>query len=297
MTHSRLKSIAEIKKAEQRQTFRLEDFITAITRLKQARLIFEQQLQRKEKFDLVAHFRIAIFGSARTEKNSSEFQFVSALTKAIVLARQIGVVTGGGPGIMQSANEGLEKARAARAKNGEETHADNIGILISLPFESGNGITHITTKHENFSTRLQAFVSQIKGAYCAQGGMGTALEMLYLLQLKQVKHIESDFPILAHPMWKEFMEVLNKILYYDRLEQGGVPLISEADLQLVKFTDNIEDIVNTFAGHYDLWQKDIRSKIDIIYDPHTIEDPSLYEFSQSVDAKPMMAPKPGHLPE
>lgn len=289
MTHSRLKGIAEIQQAEQRQTFRLENFITAITRLKQARLIFEQLLQRKERFDLVAHFRIAIFGSARTQVNSSEFQFVAALTREIVLARQIGVVTGGGPGIMQAANQGLEEARAARAKNGEKTHADNIGILINLPFESANGITHITTKHENFSTRLQAFVSQIKAAYCAQGGLGTALEMLYLLQLKQVKHIETDFPILAHPMWEGFIEALNRILYYDRLENDEVPLISPEDLQLVKFTDDIEKIVETVAGHYDLWHKNIRSKVDIVYDPRKIEDFSLEQFIQSVGAIPIQA--------
>jgi len=286
MTHSRLKTIAEIQKTEERQILSLENFVTAITRLKQTRLIFEQLLQRKERFDLLAHFRIAIFGSARTEKDSSEFRFVSELSKAIVLARQIGVVTGGGPGIMQAANEGVEEARAARAKNGEKTHADNVGILVKLPLESSNGIPHITTKHENFSTRLQAFISQIKAAYCAQGGLGTALEMLYLLQLKQVKHIEADFPILAHPMWEEFVEVLCKILYYDRLEKGGVPLISEEDLQLVKFTDDIESIVETIAGHYDLWQKNIRSKVDIVFDPQNTEDLSLQKLIQSVGAIP-----------
>lgn len=287
MTHSRLESLAELREAEGKQIVSLEDFITAITRLKQTRLIFEQLLQRKERFDLVAHFRIALFGSARTEKNSAEFRFVSRLTREIVLARQIGVVTGGGPGIMQAANEGVEQARAARAKNGEETHADNVGILVNLPHECRNGITHITTKHENFSTRLQAFVSQIKAAYCAQGGLGTALEMLYLLQLKQVKHLEADFPILAHPMWEQFMEVLHKILYYDRLANGGVPLISEEDLQLVKFTDDIASIVETVAGHYDRWQKDVRSKIDIVYDPRKIEDDSLQKLVQSVGAVPM----------
>lgn len=288
MSHSRLEAIAEIREEKKRQTLGLENFITAITRLQQARLIFEQLLQRKERFDLVAHFRIAIFGSARTGENSPEFKFVSALTKEIVLARQIGVVTGGGPGIMQAANEGVEEGRAARAKNGEKTHADNVGILVKLPSEeSGNGITHITTKHENFSTRLQAFVSQIKAAYCAQGGIGTALEMLYLLQLKQVKHLEADFPILAHPMWEEFIEVLHKILYYDRLEKGGVPLISEEDLRLIKFTDDIESIVETMAAHYDLWQKEIRTKVDIVYDPQKVEDFSLQKIIQSVGAIPM----------
>jgi predicted Rossmann-fold nucleotide-binding protein len=287
MTHSRLKAIAEIQETGERQTFSLDDFITAITRLKQTRLIFEQLLQRKERFDLVAHFRIAIFGSARTKENSPEFQFVSALTKSIVLARQIGVVTGGGPGIMQAANEGVEEARAQRAKNGEKTHADNVGILVKLPFESGNQITHITTKHENFSTRLQAFVSQIKAAYCAPGGIGTALEMLYLLQLKQVKHIEPNFPILAHPTWKEFIDVLHKILYYDRLETNSVPLISEEDLQLVTFTDDIDSIVETVAERYDAWQENIRSKVDIVYDPQKIEDVSLRKIIQSIGAIPL----------
>lgn len=291
MTHSRLEAIADIRQAKQRQTFRLENFITAITRLKQSRLIFEQQLQRKERFDLVAHYRIAIFGSARTEKNSSEFRFVAELTRALVQARKIGVVTGGGPGIMQAANEGVEEARAIRARNGEKTHADNVGILIRLPFEeSGNGVTHITTKHENFSTRLQAFVSQIKAAYCAQGGLGTALEMLYLLQLKQVNHIEADFPILAHPMWAEFMQVLAKILYHDRREKSEVPLISEEDLDLVTFTHDIEAIVHTIADHYDLWKKRIRAKVDFVYDPRKGDDPTLRPIIDSIDAVPVTAP-------
>ncbi len=287
MTNSRLEAIAEIQNAAERQTYSLDSFIRAITRLKQTRLIFEQLLERKERFDLVAHFRIAIFGSARTEVNSPEFQFVSQLTRALVLARQIGVVTGGGPGIMRAANQGLEEARAARAKNGEETHADNVGILIKLPYESGNRLTHITTKHENFSTRLQAFVSQIKAAYCAQGGIGTALEMLYLLQLKQVGHLEPDFPILAHPMWEEFITALHKILYFDRLEHGAVPLISEEDLQLVEFTDDIGRIVETMAARYDRWQQNIRAKVDIVYDPDKVEDASLLTIVESVGAIPM----------
>ncbi len=287
MTHSRIEAYSKIANVTEKKALSLENYMTAIARLKQTRLVYEQLLQRKERFDLFAHYRIAIFGSARVAKDSAEFQFVSALSQALIQARQIGVVTGGGPGIMQAANEGLEKAREARAKNGEETYADNIGVLISLPFEeNGNGLTHITTKHENFSTRLQAFVSQIKAAYCAQGGIGTALEMLYLLQLKQVHHLESDFPILAHPMWEGLFEVLDKCLYHDRTKSGDVPLVSEKDLHLVQFTDDREHIVQTISEHYDNWEKNIRSKINFVYNPQTIKDDFFQEVIESVGAKP-----------
>lgn len=241
-----------------------------------ARVQYEQALAARQKLDLIRFFRIAIFGSARLKPKDEEFRFVSNLGKALVEARPIDVVTGGGDGIMEAANEGLELARQESESNGSTCDAKNHGLLVELPHEEkGNQYLHLKTKHIHFSTRLQDFVSRIHGAYLAHGGNGTLLEKLFLLQLKQVQHVEGAFLLLAHPWWKDFLELLYDKFYHQRIAKNETPLISEKDLHLIHFTNDIEEIVDVFTKKYDLWKKRVRDRVRYVTDSSpTIPDSS-----------------------
>jgi predicted Rossmann-fold nucleotide-binding protein len=230
-----------------------------------ARQQYEQALAANQWIDLLRFFRVAIFGSARLRAGDLNFQFVSNLAKELVEARPIDVVTGGGPGIMEAANEGLERAQQTRSDNGDTCMAKNHGVLVELPHEQdGNKHLHLTTKHLNFSTRLQDFASRIRGAYLSHGGYGTLLEKLFLLQLKQVGHIEKNFPIVAHPCWRKIIDNINDTLYHQRLDKEETPLISEKDLELITFSEDIDQIVGIFTQEFDLWKKNIRDRVQYV---------------------------------
>jgi hypothetical protein len=229
-----------------------------------ARIEYEEACNAKQLYDLVTHFRVAIFGSARIPANSKEFKFVTKLVESLIAARRIDIVTGGGPGIMEAANYGVICARAAAEKNGKQHKAESVGVRIDLPFEDmPNPHLRKETKHENFGTRLHAFISQIKAAYIAQGGVGSDLELLYLMQLKQVKHLEASFPIIAHPFWKPIVEVMHESFYSKRKAENLTPTISEKDLELVQFSDDIEEIVEIITQQFDLW-KEIRQRVRFV---------------------------------
>lgn len=230
-----------------------------------ARMNYEDACSEKYFYDLVMHFRAAIFGSARLQRDTEEFKFVTKLSKALVEARRIDIVTGGGPGVMEAAHYGLVCAQAEAEDNGKKYKAKNVGVRVHLPFEdTANPYIHIETKHENFATRLHAFVTQIKAAYLAPGGIGSLLELTYLMQLKQVGHIEKSFPIIAHSFWRDAVESANKIFYHQRIKEDKVPMIKEEDLDLITFSDDIEEIVALITKEFDFWKRDIRSKVRFI---------------------------------
>ncbi len=240
-----------------------QEKISAEQRLLEARQEYEAALREALVFAHTLHFRIAIFGSARLCPESDEFKFIKELTRSIVDNRKIDIVTGGGPGIMKAANEGLMASR--KNGNGNEKEAKNYGLTIELPSENkpSNNL-HFETKHEHFGTRLQHFVELCHGAYLGEGGIGTLLELLYVLQLKQVKHIEASFPLVAHPKWKNVVDSWNNRLYHERVNEEKTPLISKKDLESIEFSNDIDEIIETFSRHYDDWYKNIHSKVQIV---------------------------------
>lgn len=178
--------------------------------LNSARVRYENARERALPYQLFKHFRIVVFGSSRLDSTSTEFRFVSQLTKALVEARDIDIVTGGGPGIMEAAHYGGSLAIAGARDEGRELSSRNHGVTIDLPFAEppNEHLTH-ESRHQEFSTRPQDCVDITQAAYCAPGGMGTLLELAFLLQLRQVGHLEPDYPIIAHPFWKPVIEIMN----------------------------------------------------------------------------------------
>jgi uncharacterized protein (TIGR00730 family) len=138
------------------------------------------------------HYRVAIFGSARAKPGTFVYDEVKRVAAAVA---QLGcdIVTGGGPGLMQAANEGAASAGAS---------VGSLGIRVELPFEQDvNPFVAQAFEHKTFFTRLQHFVIASDAFVVVPGGIGTVLEMLMIWQLLQVRHVNDVPLILVGKMW------------------------------------------------------------------------------------------------
>lgn len=238
---------------------------SAEQRLARARIGYEDAMEEILHHRLGKKFSVVIFGSARLSEISGEFEFVTKLCKALVKSRDIDIITGGGPGIMTAAHLGALAAIQEANVAGKTLQSRNHGVGIYLPFQGEpNEHVHISTMHREFSTRLQEFSHKAHGAYVAPGGYGTLLELIYLIQLQQVDHLGKDFPIVVHPYWEKVVKAINDTTYFDRFQDGELPLISERDLRLVQFSKDVPKTVGVFARSYDKWREEIRDHVRII---------------------------------
>jgi uncharacterized protein (TIGR00725 family) len=126
-------------------------------------------------------YRVTIFGSARAQPGTIAYEETKRVSAALA---EMGcdIITGGGPGLMQAANEGVNIA-------GE--HGKSVGIRVDLPFEQTvNSFVEQAFEHRTFFTRLHHFVLASDAFVVAPGGIGTVLETTMIWQLLQVKHLE-----------------------------------------------------------------------------------------------------------
>jgi uncharacterized protein (TIGR00730 family) len=144
-------------------------------------------------------FRVTIFGSARVNPGGRQYDEVRRLAER--LSRQgCDIITGGGPGLMQAANEGAQLGDP-------RDQTESVGIRVDLPFEQGaNPFVEQVYTHKTFFSRLHHFV-RLSNAYVVMpGGIGTTLETVMVWQLLQVKHLEEVPLILVGPMWAELVD-------------------------------------------------------------------------------------------
>lgn len=152
------------------------------------------------KFD-PKHFRVAIFGSARINKNDQIYKQIYSLAKELS-ERGIDVVTGGGPGLMEAANAG-HKAGSKKSM------AHSIGLGIKLPMEQEfNKSLDYEETFMRFTSRLDKFMLLSNAVIVAPGGVGTLLELFYTWQLVQVKHICHIPIILLGDDWPKLVKWL-----------------------------------------------------------------------------------------
>ena len=174
-------------------------------------------------------FRVSIFGSARLKPESPLYKDVYQL--AFNLAqRNVDIVTGGGPGLMDAANKG--------AKDGGITNR-SIGLSIELPFEDdANDHLDIKRNHKRFSSRLDEFMRISHAVIVAPGGIGTMLELFYTWQLIQANHIQERPMILLGDgsMWEELIDWMKKW----PLEKK---LMSKEDFNPIHICRNIDEVV------------------------------------------------------
>ena len=152
------------------------------------------------------HFRVAIFGSARAQKNKTTYNMVYTLAKMIA-KEEIDLVTGGGLGLMEAASRGHYAGRKSMLNK-----SHSIGLTIKLTHEQITGYhLDIEKDFNKFSGRLDKFMQLSNVIVVAPGGIGTILELFYSWQLLQVKHICDNVPIiLLGEMWKGLIEWIKK---------------------------------------------------------------------------------------
>ena len=159
----------------------LWDVVNNLTRLKPT---------RRERY------RVTIFGSARAQPGSFGYEETQR-TAAALAAMGCDIITGGGPGLMQAANEGAAGSNRAQS----------IGIRVDLPFEQDvNAYVTEAFEHRTFFTRLHQFVLASDAFVVAPGGIGTVLETMMIWQLLQVKHLQETPLILVGRMWPGLIE-------------------------------------------------------------------------------------------
>jgi uncharacterized protein (TIGR00730 family) len=165
---------------------------------------------------------ISIFGSARTSKDDKYYKETAKLGEMIT-KNGYGVITGGGPGIMEAGNLG--------AKDGV-----SVGLQIQLPFEnSANQYVNKNVVCRYFFTRKVFFLKYSQAFVAFPGGFGTLDELFETLTLVQTGHIRA-VPIVL--VGKNYWKGLLKWIKDTMLEDGK---ISEEDLKLFKIVDTAED--------------------------------------------------------
>ena len=146
-------------------------------------------------------YRVTIFGSARVKPGTFAYEETKRLAAALA-DMGCDIITGGGPGLMQAANEG-----AATAPD----RAQSVGIRVDLPFEQEvNAFVTEAFEHRTFFTRLHQFVLTSDAFIVAPGGIGTVLETMMIWQLLQVRHLQDMPLILVGKMWPGLIEWARK---------------------------------------------------------------------------------------
>ena len=184
-------------------------------------------------------YRVTIFGSARLKPGSFGYE-ETRRTAAALAEMDCDIITGGGPGLMQAANEG--------AKSGS---AQSVGIRVDLPFEQDlNAFVTEAFEHRTFFTRLHQFVLASDAFLVAPGGIGTVLEMMLIWQLLQVKHLEGTPLILVGQMWPGLIEWARQSML-----STDPPLASAPDMAIPHSVANADQAIALVREHHAAWRK------------------------------------------
>jgi len=186
-----------------------------------------------------ADYRVTIFGSARIDPNHWVYGAVRDV--AAELARMgCTVITGGGPGLMQAANEGTAAASG--------TPTGSVGIRVHLPFEQDvNAFVTDAFEHRTFFSRLHHFVLASDAFVVVPGGVGTLLEAAMIWQLLQVRKLDAPL-VLVGPMWRELVDWARRAML-----RPGFELASPGDFDIPVTVDTGEEALAVLREHHARW--------------------------------------------
>ncbi|MFM7380391.1 MAG: TIGR00730 family Rossman fold protein [Bacteroidota bacterium] len=179
---------------------------------------------------------VSIFGSARTLPTNPYYGIAEEIAERLV-RQGYGVITGGGPGIMEAGNKG---ARNAGGKS--------VGLNIDLPFEQSHNPFIDADKLLNFDyffVRKLMFIKYAQGFIVLPGGFGTLDELFEALTLIQTHKI-GKFPIIlvGTSYWGGLLDWIRQTLLLSEHN------ISENDLSLFEVVDTAEEAVQRIADFY-----------------------------------------------
>jgi len=178
---------------------------------------------------------VSIFGSARTKEEDPYYQLAVSIAKSIAEAGY-GVITGGGPGIMEAGNKGANLVGGT-----------SVGLNIDLPFEQHDNPYLDSDKSLDFDyffVRKVMFVKYSQGFVVMPGGFGTLDELFEAITLIQTHKI-GKFPIIL--VGSDFWTGLFDWIKGTMLKVGN---ISPEDLNLIKIVDTEEEVVEIIDSFY-----------------------------------------------
>ena len=179
---------------------------------------------------------VSIFGSARTKPDNDYYKLAVRIAKRIVESGY-GVITGGGPGIMEAGNKGAHLGGGT-----------SVGLNIDLPFEQHDNpyIDHDKSlDFDYFFVRKVMFIKYSQGFVVMPGGFGTLDELFEAITLIQTHKIEK-FPIIL--VGTDFWESL--LVWVKTTLLAKFENISEKDLDLIHLVDNEEEVITILDSFY-----------------------------------------------
>ena len=175
---------------------------------------------------------VSVFGSARVKSRHRDYQAARRLGSALADAG-LGVITGGGPGIMEAANRGASEAGGI-----------SVGCNIELPYEQSlNSYANISIEFRYFFVRKTMFVKYAEGFVIFPGGFGTLDELFEAITLVQTGKIKR-FPVVLYrsEYWAGMLDWLRR-----EAVAGGMITAEELDLLVV--TDDVDEVVTVIREH------------------------------------------------
>ena len=187
-----------------------------------------------EGFDKLSDldFAVTIFGSARFNKDNEFYKKAAELAEA--LAKEgFPIISGGGPGIMEAANKGADEADQV-----------SVGLNIDLPHEQlKNEYQNLSLHFRYFFARKVMFVKHSMGYVCMPGGFGTLdefFEALTLMQTERIYHV--PLILFGTEFWQGLIDWMKQtLLLHDT--------VSDIDFDLIKLTDDIDEVVSIMTAH------------------------------------------------
>jgi len=181
---------------------------------------------------------VTIFGSARTKPNDKYYDLAVRIAQKIT-KHGYGIITGGGPGIMEAGNKGAHLAGGT-----------SVGLNIDLPFEQHDNPYIDSDKSMDFDyffVRKVMFVKYSQGFVVMPGGFGTLDELFEAITLIQTNKID-QFPIIlvGTEFWGGLMDWIRKALLTKKNSN-----ISASDLELIHLVDTAEEVIVILDKFYE----------------------------------------------
>lgn len=180
---------------------------------------------------------VSIYGSARTKPNEANYLLAEEIAYKLTQSG-FGIITGGGPGIMEAGNKGAMRGKGV-----------SVGLNIDLPFEQHDNPYIDSDKSLDFDyffVRKVMFMKYAQGFVVLPGGFGTMDELFEAITLIQTGKI-GRFPIvlIGKKFWSGLLDWIKQTL----LEDNGN--ISEKDLNLFRIVDTADEAVEHFVKFYE----------------------------------------------
>ena len=179
---------------------------------------------------------VSIFGSARTKPDNKYYKYAVEIAEKLT-ERGYGIISGGGPGIMEAANKGAKNKKGA-----------SVGLNIDLPFEQTSNKYIDDDKNIYFNyffVRKVMFVKYAQAFVVMPGGVGTLDELFEAITLIQTKKIQKiPIVLFGSEFWSGLLDWMKETL----LEKEKT--INKDDFNNFILVDDIDEAVNIVDNHY-----------------------------------------------